>query len=283
MPARRLRIETVIGAVRGCFSSRGLALREHIRLEPLSPQSVHDELLRAFRRSHCRAARRSASGGRLRKAGTRVIRRSRCLTLRSTARCCARSSRGCRDIAGSSRSRDISRPQAGVGPEVRYLSRLIGHARRRGDTSGVRILPLSRPRGGAQAGARRLPHRRRRNPLQQWLSCRSYRGEVPLAYFELCHFLILALAPAGSPAQRFAGMLGLPRLPRGLARQYKLPPRRSLPVERGAVVSRVHRRLSVVPRPRPKRPPIWCSMSTGWPARCSTATQCARASWPMSV
>jgi hypothetical protein len=38
----------------------------------------------------------------------------------------------------------------------------------------------------------------------------------------LSHFLILALAPAGTPAHRFAGMLGLPRLPRGLDRQYKL-------------------------------------------------------------
>jgi hypothetical protein len=61
----------------------------------------------------------------------------------------------------------------------------------------------------------------RRNPLQQWLSCRSYRQVVSLSYFELCHFMILALAPPGSPARRFAAMLGLPRLPRGLPEQFK--------------------------------------------------------------
>ena len=44
----------------------------------------------------------------------------------------------------------------------------------------------------------------RRNARQQWLSCRSYREKVSLPYFELCHFLILALAPAGTPARRFA-------------------------------------------------------------------------------
>lgn len=111
--------------------------------------------------------------------------------------------------------------QAGVGPEFRYLSRLIRHARRR-DTHPV--FGFSRSLGRAPALKQALGGYHivvRRNPLQQWLSCRSYREEVPLAYFELSHFLILALAPTGSPAQRFAGMLGLPRLPRGLERQYK--------------------------------------------------------------
>ena len=111
---------------------------------------------------------------------------------------------------------------AGVGPETRYLSRLIRHARRRGTHP---VFGFSRSLGRAPALKQALGGYHivvRRNPLQQWLSCRSYREEVPLAYFELSHFLILALAPAGSPAQRFAGMLGLPRLPRGLDQQYKL-------------------------------------------------------------
>lgn len=112
--------------------------------------------------------------------------------------------------------------EAGIGPEVRYVSRLITHAQRRGTHP---VLGFSRSLGRAAALKQALGGYHvvlRRNPLQQWLSCRSYREEVPLAYFELSHFLILALAPAGSPAQRFAGMLGLPRLPRGLERQYKL-------------------------------------------------------------
>jgi hypothetical protein len=111
--------------------------------------------------------------------------------------------------------------QAGVGPETRYLSRLIKHARRRGTYP---VFGFSRSLGRASALKQALGGYHivvRRNPLQQWLSCRSYREEVPLAYFELSHFLILALAPPGSPAHRFAGMLGLPRLPRGLDRQYK--------------------------------------------------------------
>jgi hypothetical protein len=111
--------------------------------------------------------------------------------------------------------------QAGVGPEARYLSRLIKHARRLGTNP---VFGFSRSLGRASALKQALGGYHivvRRNPLQQWLSCRSYREEVPLAYFELSHFLILALAPPGSPAQRFAGMLGLPRLPRGLDRQYK--------------------------------------------------------------
>jgi hypothetical protein len=109
---------------------------------------------------------------------------------------------------------------AGIGPEVGYLSRLIGHARRRGTHP---VLGFSRSLGraaalkGALGGYHVLV---RRDPLQQWLSCRSYRGEMALSYFELCHLLILALAPAGTPAHRFAGVLGLPRpLPGDLGRQ----------------------------------------------------------------
>lgn len=111
---------------------------------------------------------------------------------------------------------------AGVRPEARYLWRLIKHARRWGT---LPVLGFSRSLGRAVALKQALGGYHivvRRNPLQQWLSCRSYREEVPLGYFELSHFLILALAPAGSPARRFAGMLGLPRLPRDLEEQYKL-------------------------------------------------------------
>jgi hypothetical protein len=110
----------------------------------------------------------------------------------------------------------------GVRPEARYLSRLIAHARCR---STHPVFGFSRSLGRAAALKQALGGYHivvRRNPLQQWLSCRSYREEVPLAYFELCHFLILALAPAGTPAHRFAAMLRLPRLPPGLARQYKV-------------------------------------------------------------
>ena len=110
--------------------------------------------------------------------------------------------------------------KAGVRPEVRYLARLIRHARRRGthpvlgfSRSLARTAALKDALGGYHIIVRR-------HPLQQWLSCRSYRDEVSLAYFELCHFMILALAPSGSPAERFAAMLGLPRLPRGLQEQF---------------------------------------------------------------
>lgn len=109
---------------------------------------------------------------------------------------------------------------AGIRPEVRYISRLIRHAQHRGKYP---VLGFSRSLARAAALKHALGGYHvlvRRNPLQQWLSCRSYREEVSLSYFELCHFMILALAPAGSPARRFAGMLGLPRLPRGLQRQF---------------------------------------------------------------
>jgi hypothetical protein len=58
----------------------------------------------------------------------------------------------------------------------------------------------------------------RRDPRQQWLSCRSYRVAEGALYFELCHFLILALAPAQSPAGWYARFLGLPRPPAGRLR-----------------------------------------------------------------
>ena len=111
--------------------------------------------------------------------------------------------------------------ESGIGPEARYLSRLIRHARRRGTHP---VLGFSRSLARAAALKRALGGYHvviRRNPVQQWLSCRSYRDRLPLPYFELCHFRILALAAAGTPARRFAGMLGFPDLPRGLKRQLR--------------------------------------------------------------
>lgn len=111
--------------------------------------------------------------------------------------------------------------QGGARAEVRYIARLIRHARRCGT---VPVLGFARSLGRAAELKRALGGYHvlvRRNPLQQWLSCRTYRGQMPLSYFELCYFLILALAPAGTPASRFAGTLGLPRLPRGLPQQLK--------------------------------------------------------------
>ena len=111
---------------------------------------------------------------------------------------------------------------AGIGPEVRYISRLIRHAQRRGTHA---VLGFSRSLGRTAAlkdalgGYHVLVYR---NPQQQWLSCRSYREQTALSYFELCHFLILALAPAGTPARRFGTILGLPsHLPRGLPQQLR--------------------------------------------------------------
>ena len=110
---------------------------------------------------------------------------------------------------------------AGIGPEVTYLSRLIGHARRRGTYP---VLGFSRSLGRAAALKHALGGYHiliRRHPLQQWLSCRSYRDRMAISYFELCHFLILALAPAGTPARLFADTLRLPSLPRGLPQQLR--------------------------------------------------------------
>lgn len=109
----------------------------------------------------------------------------------------------------------------GVAPEVRYLSRLIRHAQRQG-THAVLGFSRSLARAAALKSALGGYHvLLRRNPVQQWQSCRSYRAEAPLSYFESCHLLILALAPAGSPAHRFAATLALPPLPRGLPQQLR--------------------------------------------------------------
>jgi len=114
-------------------------------------------------------------------------------------------------------------PQGGL-PEKRYLARLLRYARAGGKQA---VLGFSRSLGRAAAlkeamGGYHIVVRRR--PLQQWLSFRSYRERLPLQYFELCHFLALALAPPGSPAARFGCELGLPRPRRligGLQRQLR--------------------------------------------------------------
>lgn len=110
---------------------------------------------------------------------------------------------------------------AGVGPEGAYIARLMRHAHARGTHP---VLGFSRSLGRAAALKRALGGYHvlvRRDPRQQWLSCRSYRGELALSYFELCHFLILALAPAGTAASRYAARLALPLLPRGLSQQLR--------------------------------------------------------------
>ena len=105
-------------------------------------------------------------------------------------------------------------------PAIRSLAGLAAYA----DGQGKRpVFGFSRSLGRAATLKQALGGYHiviRRNPLQQWLSCRTFRARDPLWYFELCHFLILALAPAGSAAGRFARELGLPPLPaRGLQRQ----------------------------------------------------------------
>ena len=115
-------------------------------------------------------------------------------------------------------------PRGGLSPEVRYLSRLLRRARTEGKQA---VLGFSRSLARAAAlrdsmGGYHIVIRR--EPLQQWLSFRSYRERLPLQYFELCHFLVLAVAPADSPAARFARHLGLPRPRRllgGLQRQLR--------------------------------------------------------------
>jgi hypothetical protein len=108
---------------------------------------------------------------------------------------------------------------AGVAPELRYLSRLLEYASLEGkrpvfgcSRSLARAAAIKQAFGGYHVLIRR-------NPIQQWLSARAYRAEEGSTYFELCQFLILALAPPDSPAGRFARRLGLPRPPAGRFRE----------------------------------------------------------------
>jgi hypothetical protein len=106
--------------------------------------------------------------------------------------------------------------------ECAYLKSLIVHAASRGDRA---VLGFSRSLGRVGAIKRHFPGLHAvlmRDPIQQWLSSRSYRVQADNPYFEFCPFLILALAPAGSVAARAAAWLGLPTPPQGsFARQYK--------------------------------------------------------------
>lgn len=102
-------------------------------------------------------------------------------------------------------------PRDGIKCERSYLERLIRYARER-DTRPV--LGFSRSLGRAAALKRALGGYHiviRRDPRQQWLSCRSFRQSGQPSYFELCHMLILALAKPDSPAGALARSLGLPR------------------------------------------------------------------------
>jgi hypothetical protein len=105
--------------------------------------------------------------------------------------------------------------ERGPAQPLRYLSRLAQEAQRSGkqpvfgfSRSLARAAAIKRALGGLHIVIRR-------NPRQQWLSCRSYRVAEGTVYFELCHFLILALAPVDSPAGVYARHLGLPRPPPG--------------------------------------------------------------------
>lgn len=91
-----------------------------------------------------------------------------------------------------------------------YLALLIAHAMTQ---SNHAVLGFSRSLGRVRAIKRQFRGFHvvlMRDPVQQWLSCRSYRTKFGSAYFELCHFLILALAPEGSLAARAARLLDLP-------------------------------------------------------------------------
>ena len=96
-----------------------------------------------------------------------------------------------------------------------YLDSLLQHALSRSDYS---VFGFSRSLGRVGALKRHYPGCHvvlMRDPVQQWLSCRSYRTRFEQPYFELCHFLILALAPQDSLAARAARWLRLPTVPAG--------------------------------------------------------------------
>lgn len=100
-----------------------------------------------------------------------------------------------------------------------YLGLLVAHAARQ---SHHAVLGFSRSLGRVRAIKRQFRGFHvvlMRDPLQQWLSCRSYRVRSGSAYFELCHFLILALAPEGSLAAHAARSLDLPTPPEGSFKQ----------------------------------------------------------------
>ncbi len=101
--------------------------------------------------------------------------------------------------------------ERGLHAQMAYLRQLVRQAQRAGkqavfgfSRSLARAGVIKEALGGWHAVIRR-------DPRQQWLSCRSYRVAEAALYFELCHFLILALAAPQSPAGWYARFLGLPR------------------------------------------------------------------------
>jgi hypothetical protein len=105
--------------------------------------------------------------------------------------------------------------ECGIDAQLAYVRQLVRRAQRSG-TQPVLGFSRSLARAGAIKAALGGCHVViRRNPVQQWLSCRSYRSAEGASYFELCHFLILALAAPHSPAGWYARFLGLPRPPAG--------------------------------------------------------------------
>jgi hypothetical protein len=100
-----------------------------------------------------------------------------------------------------------------------YLGLLIAHATTQ---SHYAVLGFSRSLGRVRAIKRQFRGFHAvlmRDPIQQWLSCRSYRLKFGSSYFELCHLLILALAPEGSLAARAARLFNLPTPPHGSFKQ----------------------------------------------------------------
>lgn len=102
-------------------------------------------------------------------------------------------------------------PSEYASAEIAYLARMIERSQGTQPVFGfsrslARVATLKAGLGGYHIVLRR-------NPVQQWLSCRSYRSKGLPSYFELCHALILMLAPTHSPARNLARVMGLPRLP----------------------------------------------------------------------
>lgn len=106
-------------------------------------------------------------------------------------------------------------PRGGAFPEATYLRDLQDHAWKQDKTA---VFGFSRSLGRLESIKSRFAGRHivlLRDPVQQWLSCRSYRIHEKNSYFELGHFMILALAPEGTLAAELAEELGLPRVPQG--------------------------------------------------------------------
>lgn len=105
--------------------------------------------------------------------------------------------------------------RGGAFPEATYLRDLQDHAWQQDKTA---VFGFSRSLGRVGSIKSRFTGRHIvlvRDPVQQWLSCRSYRVHEKNSYFELGYFLILALAPQGTLAADLAGEFGLPRVPHG--------------------------------------------------------------------